>query len=105
MQYHIPCQHETGAVPDAQQVSDYHPLTREAIADLLIAAQEQRDDVQIVSSIQVRLCQGIVGFECPHLIEGPIAEAQYRISKLYMQWYEQGADPGLVEELYALMHL
>ncbi len=67
----IPCPHESGAVADhTHEAPDHHPLTRQEIAELLDEAKTSTNP--LTSQIQVRLCQGIPGYVCPRVIEGPL---------------------------------
>ena len=111
--YTIPCQHITEGLGTDQTVSDYHPLTLEAIRDLLFTAKAvmSQEDGQLVTrtvnDIQCRLQQGIAGFVCPHEIEGPVARRQAQLGKLYVEYVEgkltSYSDEGVAQELYALM--
>lgn len=101
MKYHIPCLYEQGKVRKDQTVSDYHPLTKQEIADLLRVAQTA--DPSTANSIQFRLCQGIKGQECPRPISGRVAQRESEISSLYVANFQKGADPTLVNRFYDLM--
>ncbi len=89
------------------------PLTREEIADLLYMAREavKQSDRKIAgqtaSSIQCRLIQGIVGIRCPHEIDGPVAQRQNTLDRLYMNYLsdELGVltDAEIVENFYQIM--
>ena len=97
----IPCPHISGAVVDGRQAPDHHPLTKEEIAALLDEAKTSENP--LTSQIQMRLLQGIPGQVCPRVTHGPIAEKEREISRLYVEHYRKGADPELVEGLYAIM--
>lgn len=98
----IPCPHESGAVADLkQEAPDHHPLTKEEIAALLDEAKTSENP--LTSQIHVRLCQGIPGYVCPRVIEGPVRKKEIEIGKLYIENFRKGADPELVEKLYTIM--
>lgn len=67
----IPCAHEQG-VPNEVVVSDYHPLNKKEIEELLALAQvaNRYDDWRLVNQIQCRLEQGVKGQLCIYSTEG-----------------------------------
>ena len=68
MQLNIQCLHETGQVEDTGvEASNYHPLTKDEVAELLKLARETKDARKLFQ-IQVRLGQGIIGAVCPHTL-------------------------------------
>lgn len=98
----IPCPHESGAVTDhRQEAPDYHPLTKYDITVLLEEAKTSKNP--LTSRIQIRLCQGIPGYVCPRVDDGPVFEKENEISKLYVEHFRKGADHELVERIYAIM--
>lgn len=76
----IPCLHETHNVPTSARVPDYHPLTWPELESLVSLAFNEITNVEIVSDVQSRLSQAIPGYECPHLIEGPVAETEHKLA-------------------------
>ncbi len=101
--YHCPCGHEDGRFRDWRvSISDYHPLEKEDIWNLLLMAHET-DDVSVKCAIPVRLCQGVVGMQCPKQISGPIAEARRAIMDLFVAHNFQPPTPELVEEMFRIM--
>lgn len=98
----ILCPHESGAVVDhKQEAPDHHTLTREEIAVLLDEAKTSKNP--LTSQIQGRLCQGIPGYVCPRLIDGPVSDKENEINELYVENFRKGADPELVKKLYMIM--
>ena len=98
----IPCPHESGDVEDySRQAPDYHPLNKEEIADLLNEAKTAKGI--LYSQIQIRLCQGIPGYVCPRIIDGPVADKESQINALYIEKSREGASPETVEQFYAIM--
>ncbi len=98
----ILCPHDSGAVTNPRQVvADHHPLTKKEIAALLEEARDSENP--LTSKIQIRLCQGIPGLVCPRAIEGPVSDKENEINALYVENFQKGADPKIVDELYAIM--
>ncbi len=100
--YHVLHQYEIGLVSSDVPTSDYHPLTMQEIVALLEIAV--RADAFTVSSIQVRLEQGIVGVTCPDIPESEAVRRQGLLDTCYMAHYWRGADPALVQYLFDCMH-
>lgn len=99
----IPCLHETGEEKDSgKKVPDYHPLSKEQVASLLDKASRS-NDVSYISSIQVRLAQGIRGMVCPRDIDGEASEKNRKLDELFVGRYKKGSSPQLVERLFGLM--
>ncbi len=99
----IPCLHDTGAEPDGtREVPDHHPLTRLEIAEILDAAKDETD-FRVVAGHQVRLAQGIVGYVCPRLIDGPVAMRERIVDHLFLDLRQFGSDPVLVDALWHAM--
>lgn len=102
MEVVIPCSHESGAVSDyKQKVPNHYPLKKEEIIALLDEAKNAVNPR--TSQIQVRLCQGIPGYVCPRVTDGPVAKKENEISELYVENFRKGADPELVEKIYTIM--
>lgn len=99
----IACPHITGKVPIDKVVSDYYPLNKREIANLLDTAAKNREDIQTVSEIQVRLDQGIEGMTCPRPITGKIAERLSELDRVFVKEYEKGSSPGTVDRLHRIM--
>ncbi len=101
-----PCLHELGLIPADQEHSDYYPLTREEVAYLLSLAAEagQQGNYGVVSAIQARFVQGILGIVCPHPECGKVAEVMYQLERYYMENYRRGTDPEVVFTCYMLMN-
>jgi hypothetical protein len=97
----IPCKHETGEVPDTHTtVSDYYPLSRDEVVTLL---EEAKSGGRIVSEVQVRLNQGIKGMTCPRPIVGDVAERSNKLDQFYVDNYEYGAIPRVVDTIMDLL--
>ncbi len=93
----IPCPHESGAVANhKQRAPDHHPLTKEEIAVLLDEAKTSNSS--LASQIQIRLCQGIPGYVCPRVINGPVSDKECEINKLYVENFRRGADLEIVDQ-------
>lgn len=86
-------------------ISDYYPLTKQEIAEMLQRAQEawQCRDGRTLFSIQRRLEQGIVGQQCPMPDEGPVDKATCDLDNLFVSRKGHYADLELVDALYAIM--
>ena len=98
----VPCPHESGAVARSdQEAPDHHPLTKGEIAALLEEAKTSQNP--LTAQIQERLCQGIPGYVCPRVDEGPVADKDAEISRLYVENFRKGSDPDLVDKLYEIM--
>lgn len=100
---HFECKHENENVSTTISVSDYHPLTKRGIYNLLRRAQ-QTGDHYVRNSIQVRLCQGIRGYVCPRVITGSIAQKQLVVSELYLRSNYGAPTSILVNKLYKIMN-
>ena len=99
----VECPHITGKVPISKVVSDYYPLNKREIANLLEMAAKNRDDAITVSEVQVRLDQGIAGITCPRPIKGKIAERLNELDSLFVKEYEKGSSPDIVDRLHRIM--
>lgn len=99
----IACPHITGKVDINQTVSDYHPLTKEEISNLLTTVENNQDNVAIVSRIQVRLDQGIVGVTCPRPITGKVAEKLKELNNIFIREYKEKVSHDRVDKLYKIM--
>jgi len=98
----IPCPHQRTKLPKHEpEMPDHFPLTKEEIAELLEEAKTAENS--LVVKIQIRLCQGIPGFVCPPLLEGPIFDKEVEISELYVANRHKGAIFKLVEKLHSIM--
>ena len=98
----IPCPHENRALTvHEQEAPNHHPLTKDEIAVLLDEAKTSENP--LTSQIQVRLYQGIPGYVCPRVIAGPVFDKQNEIDGLYVENFRKGADPELIEKLFAIM--
>lgn len=84
-------------------IVDYHPLTKDEIAELLRTAQASQGDATLLAQIQIRLSQGIRGMTSPHPTDGPVKERNSRLNELYVNRYREGPTTQLVNMLYALM--
>jgi hypothetical protein len=86
--FHYPCPHEQGprgneSIPQP----NYYPLVFAQVASLLDTAQ-QTNDSQTRASIQLRLLQGIPGYQCPVTVEGEVAQTEADISHLYVDFIQ-----------------
>jgi hypothetical protein len=99
----IACPHETGEIKISKVVSDYHPLNKREITNLLDKAAKNSGNVAVVSEIQVRLNQGIVGITCPRPITGKVVNRLNELDNLFMKKYKEGSSPDTVDRLYQIM--
>ena len=106
-QVHFACQHETKNILTLDTVPDFHPLSLREIEHLLKHAR-QNGNFQTRNSIKIRLCQAIPGYECPRPIEGIIVLREVQISRLYVDYVEQGfkiSPRQLARKIHATMHV
>ncbi len=102
--YHIGDAHDgEGSALWGSNVPDYYPLTLDEIAALLSSAQQSADRREI-SSIELRLCQGIWGFTSLVSLHGSVEYARRHVVNLYRQGYQLGPSDDLVWELHHWMH-
>lgn len=99
----IACPHEKGEIGISKVVNDHYPLNKEEIANLLKTAAQNWNDPTIVSEIQIRLNQGIVGITCPRPIKGKVAEKLIEMDRLFMKKYKEGSSPETVNRPYQIM--
>lgn len=101
-QFRFPCPHETSRMNHPPNNSDYHALSKKQIGCLLEIAQKSAG-VEVVSDIQVRLVQGIVGITCPYQ-EAHMPQLN-KISELYMGFINGNgvSSESLADELHAVM--
>ena len=99
----IACSHMTRKVGINETVSDYYPLTKEEISELLTTAANNKGDVSLISGVQVRLNQGIVGITCPRPITGKVAEKLNELDKIFIKEYKSGSSPDTVDKLHKIM--
>jgi hypothetical protein len=100
---HFRCDHETKDLDVNIQVSDFHQLTKREIRNLLRHAQ-QTGNVRTRNSIQIRLTQGIIGYVCPRVITGRVAQRESQIARLYLDNMYFGPTNTLVNRLFSLMN-
>lgn len=103
----IPCLHETGEAKHNQVVSDYHPLSREEIKELLDLAARDPNNVRRVFEIHVRLIQGIRGMICPrppYDDPGLLARNICEVDILFTVRYSEGGTEKLVESFDKLLN-
>lgn len=85
-------------------VPDYRPLTKSDIADLLVQAQQiSQSYTQGIATIQCRLSQGIVGMECPNPDEGPVAERQNQLDRLFLDSKALGPCQDTIDQMFTIM--
>lgn len=103
MDYRIPCQHYTGAVPLTTSVPDHTPLSHLQVETLCEAAMEA--DTSTLDSILDRLVQGIPGMTCPRPYLGPDLMSQKLTWLERFFWEQKGhwTDPAVVAAIAALM--
>lgn len=77
--YHIPCLHECGKAAWDQTVPDHHPITREEMHLLILAAQTEGEMAR--AEVHIRLQQGVPGYTCPIPLKGPVRDAMFLISR------------------------
>jgi len=99
----IACPHEMGEIKIGKVASDYHPLNKREIANLLDTAAKHRGNVTAVSEVQVRLNQGIAGMTCPRPVTGKVADKLNELDNLFMKKYKEGSSPDTVDRLYQIM--
>lgn len=85
IRYGIPCEHETKNLPTSVIVSDYHPLDRESLLQLLRRASTVRGDPYRFSDIQCRVVQGLPGLTCPNQIHGSTAKKIFIIDDIFQK--------------------
>lgn len=85
IRYEIPCEHETKNLPTSIIVSDYHPLDRESLLQLLRRASTVRSDPYRFSDIQCRVVQGLPGLTCPNQIHGSTAKKIVIIDTIFQK--------------------
>lgn len=98
----IPCLHETNDVADpAETVVDHHPLSKDEVKMLLIAARRTQGDGVALAHIQVRMCQAVVGMTYPRPIDGDVARRDNEIQTILVQ--RPQVTDELVEQIYGLL--
>jgi hypothetical protein len=103
-QVHLSCAHEKGAVGDSKvEIPDHFPLTKKSIRNLLRHAQ-QTGDWRVRNSIQIRLEQGVKGFVCPRVIDGPVSEKESEVANLYLDHGYKPPTNILVNRLHRVMN-
>jgi hypothetical protein len=100
---HYKCDHETKGVDTKVTVSDFHPLSKREIRNLLCHAKQTGNN-RVRNSIQIRLSQGIKGYVCPCSISGGVLEKELAISQLYLNNMYVGPTNRLVNELFSIMN-
>jgi len=95
------CPHERGARYDGKPKRAYSPLSLDEVKRLLLLASRSAD-VQLLTTIQVRLTNGIRGMKCPRQISGTVAERSQRINQIYVYTAPAGL-PTKAKLIYALM--
>lgn len=102
-QVHFGCLHEVKGVEATTEIPDFHPLTKRDIYNLLQRAK-QTGDWQVRNSIQIRLTQGVRGYMCPRLIDGPVAKKENAVSSLYLEHRYRAPTTTLVNQLHRMMN-
>jgi hypothetical protein len=95
---HVKCSHKSGTT-----VSDFYPLTKRDIKNLLRRAQ-QTGDYRMRNSIQIRLEQGVKGLVCPRVISGPVAQKEIEVAQLFLNHEYKTPTNVLVKKLYRTMN-
>jgi hypothetical protein len=102
--FEIPCPHEADpSISHGVTLPDYHPLTTEEIAKLLNFAKEHKGDGCTVAAVQVRLGQAVKGCTCPRTIHGESARRSTQLDRIFVDRYELGGTPDLVEVIERLL--
>lgn len=88
VQFKVPCIHDTKGINSNETVANFYPLTIMEIFMLIHVAYAYRKKVGIiVTDIQARLSQGIIGMTCPKPEKGEIGERAAIVKKcLWRQW-------------------
>lgn len=90
MKYHHDCLHIREGISVQHNISDYWPLTREEVLELLQQAtflRHERKASYSLSSIQLRLRQGIPGIQCPYNGEA-IEQKILQLAQFYRHFRE-----------------
>jgi hypothetical protein len=96
------CAHESHGVSTDQTVPDYHPLTYSELKGLVSLAFNGSGKLH--AQVQCRLTQAIEGHECPHPIEGPVAEKMSQLNSTFMAGI-RGETDGLVDKLANILNI
>ncbi len=98
--YQIPCTHTS----ENDTVSDYHPLTRDELRELLAVALSDRSTA---SDVQCRIVQGIPGIVCPHEIDGEVAKRMNKVEEIfvYVHMGDREGKRDVLDELCALLEV
>ncbi len=102
-QIHYPCRHKKDGLDGEIIVSDFHPLSKRQIHNLLCHAR-QTPLARIRNSILMRFWQGMIGAVCPYPISGERFEKQQAIRKLYEDSKYTGPSKTLVNSIYKIMN-
>ncbi len=84
------------------KISNYHPLSKRDIRNLLRQAKQTGSRI-VRNSIQMRLCQGIKGCVYPARMTGEVAKKEAQISELYLKNKYNSPTNTLVNMLYKIM--
>jgi hypothetical protein len=96
--FEIPCGHGEDD-DETRKIPDHYPLDRRGIEDMLKLAQRHQDDFVTVTRIQIRLCKAIPGMTCPLPETGDIADRAYKLDAAFVNEYQRGAAPDLVDRI------
>lgn len=104
--FEIPCPHEAyPSIPSHKTHPNHHPLTRDEIVELLDFARDHKEDVVAVSKAQVRLIQGIPGVTCPSSTDDEVARKKAKLNQIFVDRFELGGAPDLVEVIESFMRV
>jgi hypothetical protein len=101
---YIPCLHTTGQAVMPEVVTDYYPLSKQEIKELLDMAKRTESVVRL-AQIQVRLTQGIKGMTCPRPRFGSqVSLIEAQIGSLFVNHHHEGGTPDLVDQFDKLLN-
>lgn len=100
-QINFQCRHDKEGIDGEIIVSDYHPLSKRQIHNLLCHA---RQNPQARNSILLRFWQGMRGAVCPYPVSSERFEKQQAVRKLYEDSKYTGPSKTLINSIYAIMN-
>lgn len=100
--FEIPCPHEAAGLNSHEELHiDHHPLTTEEIITLLEYVRTNKANAEVLAAAQIRLCQAIPGYTCPHAISGRAANCASKIVEIFTMRYREGDTSELASEIRA----
>lgn len=91
--FEVPCPHHGSNLSEPEPLPDYHPLTKDEIARLLLRQENLIKTPGFMPrefyAIICRFSQAIKGMTCPRPIDGTVSDKDTALNRLLVEIYEK----------------